>query len=156
MCSSCCGADRYLCFSPTLFRFVWRLKWIIDLVRFIARSLPGSLSYPMYVRIIITSHSIRMTTDKHLPSVAYQIKLQRVLNEYFFGLLFLVLESNLVYELHRYGYGHWTGPIDAAAAFSVWGHNAWTLFTYYAQRNLDSEYATNRKRGNRRRRHKVR
>ena len=72
-----------------------------------------------------------MATDKHLPSVPYQIKLQKVLNEYFIGLLFLVLESNVVFELQRYGLGHFSGPIDFLAAGSVLTHNIWTLYDYY-------------------------
>jgi hypothetical protein len=83
------------------------------------------------LNIAFVEISIRMTTDKHLPSVAYQIKLQRLLNEYFFGLLFLVLESNLVYELHRSGYGHFNTWIDAFAAGSVFAHNAFSLHHYY-------------------------
>lgn len=83
------------------------------------------------LNITFVEISIRMATDKHLPSVPYQIKLQRVLNEYFFGLLFLVLESNLVYELQRYGYADITGTIDLLAACTVFTHNVWTLYDYY-------------------------
>ena len=83
------------------------------------------------LNIAFVEISIRMATDKHLPSVPYQIKLQRVLNEYFFGLLFLVLESNLVFELQRYGYGQLAGPIDILAASGVITHNIWTLYDYY-------------------------
>lgn len=83
------------------------------------------------LNIAFVEVNIRMATDKHLPSVPYQIKLQRVLNEYFFGLLFLVLESNFVFELHRYGYGNITGVIDLLAACTVLTHNIWTLYDYY-------------------------
>lgn len=83
------------------------------------------------LNIAFVEISIRMATDKNLPSVPYQIKLQRVLNEYFFGLLFLVIESNLVYELYRYGYTSITGLIDGIAACAVFTHNVWTLYDYY-------------------------
>lgn len=83
------------------------------------------------LNIAFVEVNIRMATDKHLPSVPYQIKIQRVLNEYFYGLLFLVLESNLVFELHRYGYTRITGPIDFLAALVVTIHNIWTVYDYY-------------------------
>eukprot|EP00977_Amphora_coffeiformis_P018624 scaffold6611_cov150-Amphora_coffeaeformis.AAC.5 len=83
------------------------------------------------LNIAFVEISIRMATDKNLPSVPYQIKLQKVLNEYFFGLLLLVLESNLVFELHRYGLGRFSGPIDLLAAGTVLTHNMWTLYDYY-------------------------
>jgi hypothetical protein len=93
------------------------------------------------LNIAFVEISIRMATDKHLPSVPYQIKLQRVLNEYFFGLLFLVIESNLVYELYRYGYTSITGAIDAIAACAVFTHNAWTLYDYYVVSRRPSQLA---------------
>jgi hypothetical protein len=88
------------------------------------------------LNIAFVEISIRMTTDKHLPSVAYQIKLQRLLNEYFFGLLFLVLESNLVYELQRMGYGRFNNWIDAFAGGSVFAHNAISLYHYYTSARI--------------------
>lgn len=83
------------------------------------------------LNIAFVEISIRMNTDQRLPSVPYQIKLQKVLNEYFFGLLFLVLESNLVFELNRYGLGAFSGPIDIIAAGTVFIHNIWILYDYY-------------------------
>jgi len=89
----------------------------------------------LILNIAFVEISIRMNADKHLPSVNYPIKLQRVLNEYFFGLLFLVLESNIVYQLARYDYHeNTTGLIDASAAFCVFVHNAGMLYWYYADR----------------------
>lgn len=86
----------------------------------------------LILNIAFVEISIRMTTDKHLPSVAYQIKLQRLLNEYFFGLLFLVLISNLVFEMDRFGYTTFTVWVDLFAASIVCSHNVLTLFRYYA------------------------
>ncbi len=71
-------------------------------------------------------------TDSHLPNVSYQIKLQKILNEYFSGLLLLVLEGNLVYELHRGGSKH-TIYVDACAAIIALGHNAYRIFYYYLE-----------------------
>lgn len=84
------------------------------------------------LNIAFVEIGIRMTTDSHLPSVAYQIKMQRMLNEYFCGLLFLVLESILVYELHRFGWSRLqTDVIDWIAAVLSLAHNAWTQCFYY-------------------------
>ena len=115
---------------------------LLAMLNFVAISITSLGADEFFQRGLLTLNiafveiSIRMATDKHLPSVAYPIKLRRVLNEYFFGLLFLVLESNLVYQISkRYGrYDISTGSIDAAAAFSVFVHNAWTLYRYYADR----------------------
>ena len=74
--------------------------------------------------------SQRMAADSKLPSAAYQIKMQRILNEYFFGLLILVLESLIVYEMADFGI-QWTRFVDASAALLVFSHNAYTLITYY-------------------------
>jgi len=94
------------------------------------------------LNIAFVEISIRMSTDKFLPSVPYQIKLQRMLNEYFFGLLFLVVESNLVYELHRAGFRDKTWLIDALAACSVLTHNALSLYRYYAKPREDNQRLT--------------
>lgn len=75
--------------------------------------------------------SQRMAADSKLPTAAYQIKMQRILNEYFFGLLILVLESLIVYELDEQGYGY-TGLVDTLAALLVLSHNLYTLVTYYS------------------------
>jgi hypothetical protein len=73
---------------------------------------------------------MRMTTDSKLPTAFYQIKIQRILNEYFFGLLFLVLESLLVYELNEWGYDY-TILVDRLAALAVFSHNLFTVVSYY-------------------------
>jgi hypothetical protein len=85
------------------------------------------------LNIAFVEIGIRMTTDSHLPSVAYQIKMQRMLNEYFCGLLFLVLESIVVYEMYmHFGCSHFqTDVIDWIAAILSLAHNVWTQFFYY-------------------------
>jgi hypothetical protein len=85
------------------------------------------------LNIAFVEIGIRMTTDSHLPNVSYQIKMQKILNEYFCGLLFLVLEGNLVYEMHRAGSTR-TIYIDALAAILTLMHNAYTIFDYYSDR----------------------
>jgi hypothetical protein len=85
------------------------------------------------LNIAFVEIGIRMTTDSHLPNVSYQIKMQKILNEYFCGLLFLVLEGNLVYEMHRAGSTR-TIYIDGIAAILTLMHNAYTIFDYYSDR----------------------
>lgn len=85
------------------------------------------------LNIAFVEIGIRMTTDSHLPNVSYQIKMQKILNEYFCGLLFLVLEGNLVYEMHRAGSTR-TFYIDGLAAILTLAHNAYTIFIYYSDR----------------------
>lgn len=59
----------------------------------------------LLLNITFVQIGIRMNVDKHLPSVGYQIKMQRIMNQFFFSLLFLVLESSLVYVLYdRHGW----------------------------------------------------
>ena len=43
------------------------------------------------MNIAFVEMGIRMTTDSHLPSVGYEIRLQRILNEFFFVLMLLLL-----------------------------------------------------------------
>jgi len=87
------------------------------------------------LNIAFVEIGIRMTTDSHLPSVSYQIQMQRILNEYFCGLLFLVLESILVYELHmHFGWSRGkTDVIDLTAAILSFAHNARTQVLYYKE-----------------------
>lgn len=51
---------------------------------------------------------IRLTIDSRLPIVGYQIKIQMVLNNFFYGLLYLVCESAVVYTMFKAGFPHET------------------------------------------------
>jgi len=75
---------------------------------------------------------IRMTVDSRLPVVGYQIKMQFVLNNFFFGLLFLVLESSLVYLLQDAGHSHSASLYDRIAAVAEGLHMLTVLFIYYS------------------------
>jgi hypothetical protein len=89
------------------------------------------------LNIAFVEIGIRMTTDSHLPSVAYQIKMQRILNEYFCGLLLIVLESIFVYELADHGWSRKsTDAVDWAAAVLFLLHNSFTIVTYYSDARL--------------------
>ncbi|KAL3914844.1 MAG: hypothetical protein SGILL_005924 [Bacillariaceae sp.] len=72
---------------------------------------------------------VRMTVDSRLPVVGYQIKMQFVLNNFFFGLMFLVLESSMVYLLQDAGYS--AVGYDRVAAILEVTHMFVTLYIYY-------------------------
>jgi hypothetical protein len=74
---------------------------------------------------------IRMTVDSRLPLVGYQIKIQVVLNNFFYGLVFLGLESSLVYILHE-TYNQDTAWIDKLAVILELIHLVIALIYYYS------------------------
>jgi hypothetical protein len=111
---------------------------LLSLLNFVAVSitvaLPAEEAFQrglLMLNIAFVEIGIRMTTDSRLPSVFYQIKMQRILNEYFAVLLLLVLESMLVFELFTYGF-HYTLYFDTVAALAAFTHNVWTIIAYYA------------------------
>ena len=114
---------------------------ILSLLNFVAISILCLKPEDFFQRALLTLNigfcefGLRMRTDSHLPNVSYQIKMQRILNEYFFGLMFLVLEGCLVYDMQRRG---WTIMVwvDAAAAFLKFFHNVSTLYFYYGDASL--------------------
>lgn len=50
----------------------------------------------MSLNIAFVEVGLRMTLDSHLPSVGYQIKMQRILNFFFYSILSIVLESSIL------------------------------------------------------------
>jgi hypothetical protein len=87
----------------------------------------------LLMNITFVQIGIRMNVDKHLPSVGYQIKMQRIMNHFFFSLLALVLESSLVYVLHdqwKWKY-ETTYKIDTIAATISFSHIVFTWGFYY-------------------------
>lgn len=110
---------------------------LLGMLNFIAISITALEDQNFFERALLTLNiafveiGMRMTADSKLPTASYQIKMQRILNEYFFCLLFLVLESLIVYELHNFGFAY-TVAIDWFAALAVFAHNAFTLYNYYS------------------------
>ena len=51
----------------------------------------------MTLNVAFVEIGLRMSLDKNLPTVGYQIKLQSIQNRFFYTLLFLALESSVVY-----------------------------------------------------------
>lgn len=56
----------------------------------------------MTLNVAFVEIGLRMSIDKDLPSVGYQIKLQSIQNRFFYALLYLALESSTVYFLFTY------------------------------------------------------
>jgi len=56
----------------------------------------------MTLNVAFVEIGLRMSIDKDLPSVGYQIKLQSIQNRFFYSLLYLALESSMVYFLCTY------------------------------------------------------
>jgi hypothetical protein len=85
------------------------------------------------MNIAFVEIGIRMTADSHLPSVGYEIRLQRILNEFFCVLMFLVLEAMLVYVMRTY----YEVPqviakiVDWITGISALLHNLITVVRYY-------------------------
>mmetsp|Transcript_672 Transcript_672/g.843 ORF Transcript_672/g.843 Transcript_672/m.843 type:complete len:448 (+) Transcript_672:171-1514(+) len=88
------------------------------------------------LNIAFVEIGIRMTTDQRLPQASYQIKLQRILNEYFVGLLCLVLEGNIVYVMNQHGFTKHMRYLDVLAAVLMLTHNSYTLIGYYYDAHL--------------------
>jgi hypothetical protein len=66
----------------------------------LCRNFAGSTaSTELIMSICFVEIGFRLSIDSRLPSVGYQIKAQRVLNGFFWVLLFLAFETNIVYYL---------------------------------------------------------
>ncbi|KAG7339845.1 hypothetical protein IV203_028306 [Nitzschia inconspicua] len=96
------------------------------------------------LNIAFVEMSIRMTADSHLPSVGYQIRLQRILNEWFVILMMLLLEGMLVFVMRNYLEidESYTKAFYWITAISAFGHNMKIL-----QQEQQPPLLLNRKRG---------
>jgi hypothetical protein len=113
---------------------------LIGLLNIVAVSIPLSLEGTYFfqrglllLNITFVQIGIRMNVDKFLPSVGYQIKMQKIMNQFFFSLLFLVLESSAVYVLNdrlNWSLGT-TNKIDNLVASVALGHIVMTWALYY-------------------------
>ena len=74
---------------------------------------------------------IRLTVDSRLPVVGYQIKMQWVLNNFFFGLLFLVAESSVAYLFHMHGHDDYASIVDRFAAIFELSHMVIVVLVYF-------------------------
>ena len=88
----------------------------------------------MQLAISFVEMGVRMTLDDKLPIVGYQIKMQRVLNNFFFALLLLTLESSgnyLLYQVHP----EYTEAIDGFMAILSLVHLVLILWFYRVKRD---------------------
>ena len=87
----------------------------------------------LLLNITFVQINLRMSVDAKLPSVGYQIKMQSIMNQFFFSLLLLVLESSAVYILNdRYKWTiETTNQIDTIVALMSFAHILVTFVTYY-------------------------
>ena len=88
----------------------------------------------MQLAISFVEMGVRMTLDSRLPIVGYQIKMQQVLNGFFYGLLFLVLESSGNYLLFQ-SYPEYTITVDGATAVLSLIHLLFVLGYYIRKRD---------------------
>lgn len=81
---------------------------------------------------------IRLSIDSRLPSVGYQIKMQRVMNQCFWLLCALVLESNIIFYLVTKRY--W--EIDTTDVYDFWMAVVALLYTFYIMVSYYSDRPT--------------
>jgi hypothetical protein len=83
--------------------------------------------------IAFVAIGIRLSVDSKLPNVGYQIKLQRILNRFFYTLLFMHVESSLIYILIvRHGWTlQETSKINDAAMVLCAIYTVVQLYFYY-------------------------
>jgi hypothetical protein len=62
---------------------------VLDPSNFFYRSL-------LILNIAFNQMGVRLAVDKHLPSVGYEIRMQRILNQFFFVLTALIVEAGVV------------------------------------------------------------
>ena len=88
----------------------------------------------MQLAISFVEIGVRMTLDSRLPIVGYQIKMQRVLNNFFYGLLFLTLESSGNYLLYQH-HPTLTNLVDQVTALLSMLHLVLIILYYLKHRD---------------------
>ena len=88
----------------------------------------------MQLAISFVEMGVRMTLDSRLPIVGYQITMQQVLNGFFYGLLFLTLESSGNYLLFQ-NLPEVTIVVDGATAILSFLHLLLVLGYYVRKRD---------------------
>jgi len=86
----------------------------------------------MMLNIAFVQMGMRMTLDSRLPSVGYQIKMQLILNRFFYSLMFMVLESSFLYTLHDRGVAiSHIRIIDLTVAIILMLNTVYLSYLYY-------------------------
>jgi len=101
----------------------------LDATNFFKRAL-------LALNIAFVEIGLRMTLDSKLPHVGYIIKMQKVLNWYFFSILWQMLESAIVKFLFEYGYCSLatTRHVDVAVVILLLANQVY-LNLYYAKKD---------------------
>lgn len=84
------------------------------------------------LNIAFVEVGLRMALDGHLPKVGYQIKLQRILNRFFYSILIVVLESSVLKFLidHEVCTVAFTRRVDLAMALFLLLNQAYLSLVY--------------------------
>ena len=96
----------YLCIVGYYDKNIMPLLSFLNLVSICVLTLDATNFFQrglMCLNIAFVEIGLRMQLDNRLPSVGYQIKLQRILNRYFYSILSIVLESSILHFLIEHG-----------------------------------------------------
>jgi hypothetical protein len=141
-------SDQYLKVSLNILResgyYDNNIVPILALMNVVAISVLTFDDTEFFYRALITLNiafvqmGMRMTADNHLPMVEYEIRLQRILNEFFVVLMMLVLEANLVYVLTTYHDvpRRGTKALDWITGTLAILHNIRLTFRYYNSKRM--------------------
>ena len=101
----------------------------LDATNFFKRAL-------LALNIAFVEIGLRMTLDSKLPHVGYIIKMQKVLNWFFFSILWQMLESAILKFLFEYGYCSLatTRHVDVAVVILLLANQVY-LNLYYAKKD---------------------
>mmetsp|Transcript_52973 Transcript_52973/g.158568 ORF Transcript_52973/g.158568 Transcript_52973/m.158568 type:complete len:245 (+) Transcript_52973:993-1727(+) len=97
----------------------------------------ATASTEIMLGIAFVEIGIRLSIDSRLPSVGYQIKMQRTLNQCFWMLCVLVLESNVVFFLvKKRGWEiEETDYVDLLAAIGALSFTVHITWSYYREKD---------------------
>lgn len=117
---------------------------IIAITCLIRNFTSATAAVEILLSIAFVQVGIRLTLDSRLPSVGYQIKMQRVMNCCFWLLSWLVLESNLAFFLVvKMGWEiETTDKIDFLAAVAGFGYNVYIIRMYFSGKKYMNDKLT--------------
>jgi len=100
--------------------------------------------------VAFVAMGLRLTVDSKLPQVGYQIKLQKILNRFFYTLLAMHIESSLVYTLtKRYKVRReLTHGINVGTMVTCALYTLVQLYEYYRDRHETTMTSTRSSQGN--------
>ena len=94
------------------------------------------------LNIAFVEVGLRTSLDARLPTVGYEIKMQKILNSYFFSILYIVLESaamKVVTENHDWPV-EWTRIVDKGVAFLLLVHQLYLRMVIYKDFSAMDEF----------------